>query len=153
ISKVGSRLNKQRFRDAIKSLGFGAESGIELPGEGRGLTKENHQWGLIDVVTASFGQGISVTALQLVRAYAALANGGLLVNPTIMKGNNGESRRVFQEKTADAIAKIIVGVTESEGGTGHEGAIAGLHVSGKTGTAQKPRPKGRGYDPDRILAS
>lgn len=153
MAKVGSRLGKDRFRGAIKTLGFGKETGVELPGEGHGLTKDGQRWGLIDVVTGSFGQGISVTALQLARAYAALANGGVLVQPTIVRASTHEGKRVFRPETAQTIATIIQGVTESEEGTGRNAAIAGLHVSGKTGTAQKPRANGRGYDPDKILAS
>ena len=97
--------------------------------------------------------------MQMVRAYAALANGGVLVDPTLLHDpaagpdSAPVGPRVFSSESARAIAEIIRGVTESKEGTGRQAAIPGVAVSGKTGTAQKPRYHARGYDPERILAS
>ncbi len=160
MSKVGLRLGAGKLHDALTRLGFGERTGIELSGEENGIMRSVQKWQPIDVATHSFGQGISVTALQLARAYAAMANGGILVRPTLVKAEHAGSRpeakkgrRVFSERAARTIAAMLRGVVEDEEGTGHEARIAGVTVYGKTGTAQKVLPGGRGYDPDNILAS
>lgn len=157
IAKVGARLGKDGIKQGILKLGFGAETGIELPGEQLGMLQKGN-WGAIQVATNSFGQGISVSAIQLVRAYAALANGGKLVRPTILKVTDPakareEATQVFSAKTAATVTDILVGVTEDEEGTGKKAALDGLKVSGKTGTAQKPKANGRGYEGDKVFAS
>ncbi len=154
ISKIGSKVGFDPLYKSIRAYGFGSPTGVELPGEAKGIVKRYGDWRGIDVVTASFGQGISVTAMQMVRAYAVLANGGFLVQPSILKGGKpDEKRRVLSESVAQQVASAIVGVTESEHGTGKLAAISGVPVSGKTGTAQKPRHDGRGYETDKVLAS
>ena len=155
IAKVGARLGGEGLRKGIESLGFGKSTFVGLPGEQLGLLQSG-RWGGIQIATNSFGQGISVTALQLVRAYAALANGGLLVKPSILKVDpdiKRESLRVFSEKTANTITEILVGVTQDQEGTGKKASIEGVKVSGKTGTAQKPRLNGRGYEANKVFAS
>lgn len=155
MTKIGMRLGKSNLYSALRSFGFGEQTGIELKGESKGILRPVDNWAEVDVATHSFGQGISVSALQIVQAYAAIANGGLLVTPTIVKNNHAAKikRRVLREEVAHAIAEILTGVTESEDGTGRKAAIAGVRVSGKTGTAQKARADGRGYDPTKIFAS
>ncbi len=158
IAKVGARLGAEGLREGIEKLGFGKSTASGLPGEQQGLLQQG-RWGLIQVATNSFGQGISTTALQLVAAYAALANGGKLLKPSILKLSDAElqelsnSPQVFSPHTAKTITEILVGVTEDEEGTGKKASIEGLKVSGKTGTAQKPRKNGRGYEPDKVFAS
>lgn len=155
MAKIGQRLGKERLYGALRNLGFGAPSGIELQGEAGGILRHQSKWSQVDEATHAFGQGISVTALQMAQAYGALANGGLLIHPTIIK-RNGEpvpSTRVFSRAHAAAVAEMLRGVTEGEHGTGRQAAIQGLTVFGKTGTAQKARVNGKGYDPDKILAS
>ena len=120
----------------------------------RGIVRNVNQWRTIDIATASFGQGVAVTSLQLVRAYAALANGGMLVDPTILYSERPKSsRRVLSEKTAETIKGMIRGVIHDEQGTARRAKIAGISVYGKTGTAQKADPNGRGYLPDSVLSS
>ena len=156
MAKMGMRMGRSGLYAALRDFGFGAATDIELQGEAKGILRNVAQWSEIDQATHSFGQGISVTTLQLVQAYAALANGGLLVHPTLRKPNpNGrrEARRVLSSASAKTVAEILTGVTEGEHGTGKNAAIAGVKVHGKTGTAQKARENGRGYDPDKILAS
>ncbi len=156
IAKVGARLGADGLKQGIESLGFGKSTQSGLPGEQNGLM-QNGKWGLIQIATNSFGQGISTTAIQLVRAYAALANGGILVKPTILKKDDGKldatAPRLFSENTAKTITDILVGVTEDEEGTGKKASIEGIRVSGKTGTAQKARLHGRGYESDKVFAS
>ncbi len=156
MAKLGRRLGKEALHQSLQTFGFGEVSGLELPGEARGILRNARSWRTIDVATHSFGQGVAVTALQLVRAYAALANGGLLVSPTIVKYPNVRDRapqRVIRREVAEQIKNAILGVTESPTGTGKRARIPGVPVYGKTGTAQKARVDGRGYDPDRVLAS
>ncbi len=156
IAKIGQRLGKQRLYNALRGYGFGQRTGIELSGEGDGILRSPETWADIDLATHSFGQGISVTALQLVQGYAVLANGGYLVHPTLLKQsqeNNQSRKRVLSEQTARKISEILQGVTEDEHGTGHNARINGVTVCGKTGTAQKARNDGRGYSTEQIMAS
>lgn len=156
MAKIGQRLGSTRLYRALKDFGFGEQTGIELPGEARGILRAVEDWSPVDEATHSFGQGVSVTALQMASGYAALANGGLLVPPTLLKRTPDDPphvTRVLTQKTADAVRDMLRGVTEGEHGTGKLAAIPGLTVYGKTGTAQKARANGRGYDPDKILAS
>ncbi len=152
--KLGQRLGKNELHQGIKAFGFGESTGSEMHGETQGILKKLDVWREIDVATNSFGQGISVSGLQMVQAYAALANGGLLIKPTIVKtGTEQIVRRVLKPETAAHISAILQGVTESEHGTGKHAAISGVHVSGKTGTAQKAMSGCRGYDSTKVLAS
>lgn len=155
IAKIGQRLGKKRLYGALRRLGLGQRTEIELSGESDGILRGVGSWADIDVATHSFGQGVSVTALQLVRAYAAIANDGVMVKPTLIKGTGSavESERVFSEKSARKISEILKEVTEDEHGTGRNAAISGMAVHGKTGTAQKARTDGRGYSSENILAS
>ena len=155
MAKLGFRLGKESLYNNLSSFGFGQKTGIELSGESNGIMRHSDNWAQIDIATHSFGQGVSVTALQIARAYSALANGGVLVTPSILKSANRDNNypRLISEKTASVIKRALNQVTEDEHGTGHNSRISGVPVYGKTGTAQKARDNGRGYDPDKILAS
>ena len=150
--KIAERLKTKRMQEGLKRYGFGQATGIRLPGEAKGILRS--KWRTIDQATASFGQGVAVTSLQLVRAYAALANGGFLVEPHIVSRIKPQtSKRILKSETAHTVAEMLTGVTSTEQGTGKKAAIAGLRVSGKTGTAQKAKKSGRGYEPDKVLSS
>jgi cell division protein FtsI (penicillin-binding protein 3) len=135
--KVGERLGAERFGQAIKAL----------PGEVAGLVRPVQKWGRINVVTTSFGQGISVSPLQLLRAYAAIANGGKLMRPYVVRRVIAPDGTVLHEnkpevigqpvspQTAALVTQLLEGVVE--GGTGTQAHIDGVSVAGKTGTAQK----------------
>ncbi|MCC6952891.1 MAG: penicillin-binding protein 2 [Deltaproteobacteria bacterium] len=154
MAKVGQRLGKRGLLDFLGKFQFGQKTGIELPGEAKGLLRREAEWKPIDTATTSFGQGVSVTALQLVRAYAALANGGRLVTPTLIHREVPlASERVLSQKIAENVSLVLQGVIDGEHGTGTAAAIAGLAISGKTGTAQKANHNRAGYDPDRVLSS
>ncbi len=155
MAKVGQRMGRVRLRDSLKRFGFGSASGVELPGEASGILRPISDWRDIDVVTASFGQGIAVTALQMARAYAVLANGGILVAPSILhKEERSEgAQRILKESAVRSVLKGLQGVTEDEHGTGKLARIDGVTVYGKTGTAEKPREDGRGYDPSKVISS
>jgi cell division protein FtsI (penicillin-binding protein 3) len=145
--KVGERLGAERFSQAIKAFGFGEPTRIDLPGEVAGLVRPVQKWSRIHVVTTSFGQGISVTPLQLLRAYGAIANGGKLMRPyvvrriiapdgTVLRENKPEVvNQPISPQTAAVVTQFLQGVVES--GTGTQARIDGISVAGKTGTAQK----------------
>lgn len=145
------------FSDYVKSFGFGEKTGIELEGESKGdiinLLKEKNKE--IYAATASFGQGIAVTPLQMVVAFAGIANGGILMKPyvvkEIIKSDNSKMvteprqiKRVISEKSATILAGMMVNVVEK--GHGKRAGVKGYYVAGKTGTAQVPRKNKKGYE-------
>lgn len=155
MTKVGLRLGPDRLHSYLKRFGFGVDSKLGLAGESAGILRNVKGWAKIDVATHSFGQGVAVTPLQVVRATAALANGGILPNLSVVMSEQGASsgQRVVSEKAAIAARDMMYGVVEDEHGTGSNAKIEGLRVGGKTGTAQKASPKGRGYMAGAYVAS
>ncbi len=148
-TKVAQKLKKERYFKYIEKFGFGQVTGIDIPGEVPGMVRSADKWSAIDLATHAFGQGISVTPIQLVMAYAAIANGGLLMRPFLVRrvtAPNGDVlisnqphvvRRVISQKTASLLTSILKGVV-SDSGTGVMASVEGFEVAGKTGTAQKP---------------
>jgi cell division protein FtsI (penicillin-binding protein 3) len=146
-AKVAERLGIERYAEAIERFGFGQPTKVELPGESPGRVRPASRWGRIHLITTAFGQGIAVTPLQLTRAFAAIANGGVSLRPHVIRRisvENGEAQdvsvphveqRVMSEATARTLTKILVGVVEN--GTGKAARMDGFTVAGKTGTAQK----------------
>jgi cell division protein FtsI (penicillin-binding protein 3) len=146
-AKIGERLGSARFGKAISDFGFGRLSGIDLPGEVPGLLTRPEKWARINLATISFGQGIAVTPLQLLRAYAAIANGGKLMRPYIVRRVVAADGSVVHEntpqvmgqpisrETAAVVTRMLRGVVEE--GTGKQARVDGIPVAGKTGTAQK----------------
>jgi cell division protein FtsI (penicillin-binding protein 3) len=163
-AKIGARLGQERLYSHLKEFGFGSRSGIDLPGEAYGYLRDGSQWFGVELATISFGQGVSATALQMVTALSAVANGGLLMKPYLVEKISDESgaelertspqvlRRVISPETARKLARMMEGVTR-EGGTGMNAAIEGYKVAGKTGTAQKVDPLTRSYSVDKRTAS
>lgn len=156
-------IGKDRFRDYVHTFGFGKATGIQLETESSGNITSLNQRGDIFAATASFGQGITVTPLQMVGAFAVLANGGDLVKPYIVDKivyENGDEektvgeviREVITERTATLIRGMLVTVVEQ--GHGNKAKVDGYYVAGKTGTAQVARTDGvSGYDPHKTIAS
>ncbi len=155
MTKVGLRLGPDRLYQYLKRFGFGTDSKLGLAGESAGILRNVSGWAKIDVATHSFGQGVAVTPLQVVRATAALANGGVLPTLSVVMNEQGAAsgQRVVSEKAAIAAREMMFGVVEDEHGTGSNAKIEGLRVGGKTGTAQKASPKGRGYMAGSYVAS
>jgi len=159
-SKVGKKLGKNRLHRNLKNFGFGAKTGVDLPGEVPGFLAAPRTWSEVGLANISFGQGVSTTALQLTAALAAVANGGMLMKPYVVKGvldSNGDFlqenrpkaiRRVISPETMAMVTKILKMVME-EGGTGKAARLAGYESAGKTGTAQKALANGRGYSDKR----
>jgi cell division protein FtsI (penicillin-binding protein 3) len=164
FTKVAQKLKKDRYYRYIEKFGFGQVTGIDVPGEVPGLLRKPESWSAIDLATHAFGQGISATPLQMVMAYAAIANGGFLMRPYVTRrvvSPQGEIvleiqphvvRRVISEKTARSLASILKDVT-NEGGTGVMANVDGFEVAGKTGTAQKADPVHGGYAAKKRVAS
>lgn len=154
IAKIGDRLGSKRLYSYLRKFGFGESTELGLLGESRGILRKEETWAKIDVATHSFGQGIAVTPLQMVRAFSVLANGGNLPTLRLIRGGEApELRRVVSTEVADKVRRMTYGVVEDEEGTGRMAAIEGVRVGGKTGTAQKARPDGRGYEAGKYVAS
>jgi cell division protein FtsI (penicillin-binding protein 3) len=147
----------------LRAFGFGSRTGVDLPGETSGRITPPDRWTRIDAATIAFGQGLSVSALQLAAAVAAVANDGVLMKPHLVQAvldANGRPirktepqvvRRAVSADTARILKEILQAVTTA-GGTGTRAALEGYSVCGKTGTAQKIGPDGR-YSRERYVSS
>ena len=163
VVKVIEITGPESLYKTLRDFGFGSKTGIDCPGETSGSLSPFKQWAKIDAGTISFGQGISVSALQLASAASAIANEGLLMKPYIVQAitdQNGRLlksfeprivRRVVSEKTARTLVRIMQTVI-TKGGTGVKAAIEGYTVCGKTGTAQKIDEKGE-YSDGKFISS
>jgi cell division protein FtsI (penicillin-binding protein 3) len=147
--KVAEKLGKEAFYDYIRKFGFGSKTGIDLPGEVSGLLRPVEKWTRVDASTIAFGQGISVTAIQLITALSAIANKGVLMKPFVVRGlmdRKGKLiqtyhptvvRRVISPETAKTLTAILTDVVGAKDGTGKHARIVNISVAGKTGTSQK----------------
>ncbi len=153
-SNIGTVLAADEFSpkelyDYLSGFGLGQVPGLGYPGESGGLLPSWKTWSQINQDTIAFGQGVSVTALQMATAVNAIANGGVLVEPSLVKGSattsggavvgteTSSSRRVVSESAARMTAEMMEAVTDPEEGTAPAAAIEGYRVAGKTGTAQR----------------
>lgn len=163
VSKVGEKMGKERFYRYISAFGFGEKTKIGLPGEGKGIVHHPRYWSPVTLDTISFGQGISVTGIQLITALSAIANKGFLMRPYVVekimdeKGKVIQSfqpeviRKVISEETAKKVRFLLKAATD-KGGTGEFAVPIGYEVGGKTGTAQKVDSFLGGYSEDRYLS-
>jgi cell division protein FtsI (penicillin-binding protein 3) len=151
--KMGLKLGGRDLISYVRRFGFGTPSGLDFPGEARGLVPPRRQWSGTTIATIPLGQGVAVTPLQMAAAYATVANDGVWVEPRLVYGFAGESgsvvappegarQRVVSARTARRVTRMLVGVVGH--GTGLLARVPGYQVAGKTGTAQKPLPRG-GY--------
>ncbi len=153
--KVGLALGRERYYRYMTAFGFGALTGVGLAGESRGQLRDPQRWSALSLPTMSIGQEVSVTALQMVAAFGAVANGGTLMQPRLVRSifdaEGRETRRfepqavrqVISPETARTLTRLMTQVVSQ--GTGHNAAIPGYDVAGKTGTAQKLDPNTRRY--------
>jgi len=144
--KIGLELGKKRLYSYLSELGVGKKSTLPLPGEGAGILRPAVSWTEVDLVSASFGQGLSMNSLQLAKMYNCLANNGVLKDLNLLKKpaedtEKDVNKRVFSPETANTVLKMLRSVVE-QNGTGTKARIKGLHVGGKTGTAQKAGSNG-----------
>jgi cell division protein FtsI (penicillin-binding protein 3) len=153
VVRVAQRLGRENFDRYMRDFGFGAITGIDLPGESTGLLRPTAKWSALSLASLSFGQEVGVTALQMAVAVGAIANGGYLMKPLIVRQLEDSTsrvlkttspvavRRVIDTETADTLTRILKTVVTA--GTGRHAAIPGYVVAGKTGTAQKIDAQGR----------
>ncbi len=162
-AKLAMGVGEEKFHEYIRRFGFGERTGIELPGEIGGMVHSPQTWSKISITRIPMGHEIGVTPLQMMVAMGAIANGGKLVTPRIVKSiteSNGKTfttfspvvlRQVISSQTATMIGDALRGVV-SDRGTAAAAAVPGFTIAGKTGTAQKVDPKG-GYEHGKYVVS
>ena len=163
--KIGLGLGEPGLYGAYRKFGFGEPTGLPLPGEAAGVLRpKSRAWFEVETANASFGQGISVTTMQLATAMTAIANGGKVVEPILVKritdarGNVVKEwaphvrREAVPQSVAKTVSEMLTAVVE-DGGTGVEAAMDGFRVAGKTATAQKVDPATGKYSEDLYTAS
>lgn len=162
FATLALRLTKETFYEYIKAFGFGAQSGIEFPGESAGMLKPLTIVKNVELANIGFGQGITVTPLQMVMGASAIANGGFLLKPQLIKeiqAPDGKPKRVFQRqivrqvisgKTSALMRQLMESVVTN--GSGNKAYIPGYRIAGKTGTAQKVVEGRKGYS-NKVIAS
>lgn len=161
--KIGAKLGREYLGDKLTDFGFGAQTGVDCPGETAGSSIRPGSWSEMDALAVCFGQGVSVSALQLTAAVAAIANDGTLMKPYLvqaMTNHHGHIIKAFQPtpigravspETARALRLMLERVV-AKGGTGQKAAVSGYRIAGKTGTAQKVDPGISGYAPGKYVA-
>ena len=160
--KLGLRVGDETMYDHIKRFGFGAKTGIELPGETAGLLRKVERWQPSSIGSIAIGQEVGVTPVQMAAAFGALANDGVRVSPHIIREIRNETgavvyqpqpeqRRVISAETAIALRGMLEGVTLR--GTAKAAQLDGYSAAGKTGTAQKIDPKTKAYSATKFVAS
>jgi len=156
---VAKKLGIKKLLTYLKRFGIGEPTGIDLEGEIAPSLRKEEDWSVVDLYTASFGQGIAVTGIQMVRAVSAIANGGILVKPRVVskiisqektfKLETEESRRVISPATAKVVTEMMVNAVEE--GEAKWTKLPGFRIAGKTGTAQIPIAGH--YDKEKTIAS
>ncbi len=157
-AKLGLRLGAETLHRYARLFGFGYKTGIPLPAESAGLMKPASKMTRIRLANGAFGQGLAVTPLQLIGAFSAVANGGTLFEPRLVKRLGDETsrkpvpvRRAIRPETAREIQKMLEAVVES--GTGKSAQVPGYRIAGKTGTAQKIDPETKQYSVTDYISS
>ena len=159
---LGQKLGKDRLDLYLREFGFGSKTGLGFPGESAGLMLDPKKWSGTSLPTIAIGQGVAVSAMQMLAAYNTVANGGEYIAPKLVKatldakGNEkpappAERRRVISERTASQLTAMLGEVVRV--GTGIKAHIDGYSVAGKTGTARKPLEGARGYKAGAYVSS
>jgi penicillin-binding protein 2 len=164
--KIALRLGEERFYKYIRAFGFGQQTGIELPGETRGLTKPLNRWSKVSIGAISMGQEIGISPVQLAAMVSTIANDGVWVAPRIVAARTeprstpqtiafqpGAQRRVLSPLVAAEMKKMMEGVVQGPHGTGRKAILEGYSAAGKTGTAQKVDPGTHTYSRTNYVAS
>lgn len=161
---IGMQLGREGVYKYAKRFGFGEKTGIDLPGEVSGWIRLPEKWSAGSIGAISIGQEVAVTPLQILRAYSAIANGGVLVTPHVVSEirspddvpvysfNYKENKRAVSKRTAE-IFKDILKIVAEEDGTGKSASVEGNHVAGKTGTAQIIDPRTKRYSKEKYVGS
>ncbi len=162
--KIAQELGEERLYDYVTGFGLGQPTGLGFPGESRGILAGVEDWTISSLPTIAIGQGVAATLVQTAGVFSVIANGGEYIAPTLVQGTvdadgvfertqTPERRRVISTETAQSVADMLVEVVESPHGTGHNAAVDGYGVGGKTGTAQKPLENERGYAENAYIAT
>jgi cell division protein FtsI (penicillin-binding protein 3) len=163
--KIALRLGAPKFYEYIRAFGFGQQTGIDLPGESKGLLRKLENWTPVSIGSISMGQEVGVTPTQLITAVSAIANGGTLYRPHVVaearRGDQvlpltgglalGEPKEVIRPETAATLRRLMEGVVLN--GTGTKARLDGWTAAGKTGSAQKIDPATGRYSPTQLIAS
>ncbi|MGW5272225.1 penicillin-binding transpeptidase domain-containing protein [Streptomyces sp. NPDC004044] len=155
LGKTQAEANKVLY-SYLRKFGIGSPTGLDYPGETPGILAKPQDWSTSQQYTIPFGQGLSLNAMQAASVYSTIANGGVRVQPTLVRGTKGadgrftpaatpEQTRVISEKTAKSLAGMLESVVGDEEGTGTKARIPGYRVAGKTGTANRVDPVRGGY--------
>jgi cell division protein FtsI (penicillin-binding protein 3) len=156
VITLAIQLQRLKLSEWIRRFGFGRPTGIDYPGETRGIVLPPDRWSGSTIGNVPIGQGIAVTPLQMVAAYGAVANGGMWMQPHLVERIEGQGevqpkrRRIVSRETAKELRRMLRGVVEA--GSGTLAQVPGYTIAGKTGTAAKPEPTG-GYSTSRYVAS
>ncbi|WP_224728197.1 peptidoglycan D,D-transpeptidase FtsI family protein [Cysteiniphilum sp. JM-1] len=154
ISRIILSIDANALGDTLRKFGFGQVTKIGFPGERSGYVPSPRKWGEFPLATLSFGYGMNATALQIATAYSAIANGGKLIPPTLLKRNKKEDIEAFQIINSDIAEKVVdmlTSVVEGLGGTASKARVPRYHVAGKTGTVRKAIAGG--YASDSYMAT
>lgn len=161
--KIAKALGRRNLYKYARDFGFGTETGLRCIGEVEGTLRPTREWSGLSLYSIAIGQEVAVTGLQLINAYAAIANGGVLMRPRLIYAeidNEGRIvsqsspqaiRRVVSRETAETLKSFFEGVVNS--GTGRQTKVEGMRIAGKTGTAQRAMTGARGYEESRYTAS
>ncbi|HEX9234041.1 MAG TPA: penicillin-binding protein [Candidatus Acidoferrum sp.] len=163
--KIAIRVGAPKFYEYIRAFGFGQQTGVDLPGESRGMLRRLENWTPVSIGSISMGQEVGVTPLQLVTAVSSIANGGTLYKPHVVaelrRGDQpmpltgavapGEPKEVIRPETAATLRRLMEGVVLN--GTGKLARLDGWTAAGKTGSAQKIDPATGRYSPTQLIAS
>lgn len=150
LGKTQAEANRVLY-DYLRKFGIGSHTGLGFPGETKGILAPPDTWSTSQQYTIPFGQGVSINAMQAASVYSTIANGGVRVEPTLVRGSKGpdgrftpapkpKETRVVSEKTAKTLARMLESVVDDEEGTGTKARIPGYRVAGKTGTANRVDP-------------
>ncbi|MDR3605986.1 MAG: penicillin-binding protein [Oligoflexia bacterium] len=159
-AKLALKVGPDAYLNMLKAYGFGSKTGIDFPGEISGRVPPRKSWQPLTTANIGFGQGVLVTPIQMLRAYATFANGGWLVQPTLIKTpekpekERAAPKRVISAQVAAQVTEALESVTHKElDGTGQKAVLPGFRVAGKTGTAQKVDPLNGHYSRTKHIAS
>ena len=154
MAKIGLQLGAQQSWKYLHALGFGERTSVPVA-ESRGILRRPRDWGEADVMSAAFGQSVSVTALQMAQAYLTLLNHGIYKPLRLVREEGGVEEaheRVFNEKTVREVMDMMRDVVEENDGTGKRARVPGVEVAGKTGTAQKADARAGTYGVKRVAS-
>src|SRR6266436_334550 len=163
--KIALRLGAPKFYDYIRAFGFGQPTGVDMPGESKGILRRLESWSAVSIGSISMGQEVGVTPVQLISAVSAIANGGMFYKPHVIaelrRGDKvipaegllapSEPRKVIRPETAATLRRLMEGVVLN--GTGKLARLDGWTSAGKTGSAQKIDPATGRYSPTQLIAS